>query len=515
MIVLLSEQMRQLDQRCINLYHIPGIILMENAARGILEAVIQEIPDFASHDWHIFCYKGNNGGDGLALARHLLNHHCRVKVWLFCDESELNGDVLINYQIVKSIPQIQIELHPELNCVSEIRSGIIVDALLGTGLQGCVRGRLAELITCLNHLSPVKRIAIDIPSGLMADTGNAYSEVFKADFTVTMAYPKPGLLLYPGREFTGKLYIAHISQVEQAITELKQTIFLIEQEELVLPIRRAYFHKGNYGKVSLVMGAKGYYGAGMLSSRAVLKSGAGMARWYGPPDIADAVAVFDPEVMFQPLPDWSEIHSCWDQLKSWSDILAVGPGLGRSAAAENMMAMILQEWPKPLIIDADGLNNLKADQLKTKLSSAVILTPHPGEFCRLKGITFEELSENPLEIARNFAMEYGVHLVLKMVPAILAVPSGILYLNNSGNDGMATAGSGDVLTGILAGLWAQHLLIEDVMKTGVYLHGLAGDLAASALTKYCLTAGDIIHYLPQAFKTLLSRSQSCNPNSHQ
>ncbi|MBP7460406.1 MAG: NAD(P)H-hydrate dehydratase [Candidatus Delongbacteria bacterium] len=514
MIVLTREQIRNLDRICMDRYHIPGLILMENAARGLLDAIALHIPHFAQLDWHLFCYKGNNGGDGLALARHLFNRHCRVTVWMCCDASELLGDALINYRIVESLPGIRIEPYPDPEHLVEIRSGVVVDALLGTGLQGGVQGKMAELIDRLNHLSGVVRMAIDIPSGLMADTGNAFGEVFKADFTVTMAYPKPGLMLYPGREFTGTLYIAHISQVEEALNEIHPSVFIVDENRLNLPIRRAYYHKGSYGKVSLVMGSSGFYGAGLLSAKAVLRSGAGMARWYGPAEMAAATAGAVPEVMLHPISDWSDIRSHWAQIQDWSDILAVGPGIGRSPEAQSMMSMILDQWNKPLIIDADGLNNLHPDQFKSKAASSLIITPHPGEFCRLMGISFAELAENPLEQARKCAVRLGVLVILKTVPAIMADPSGLIFLNHSGNDGMATAGSGDVLTGILAGLWAQHLPGLDVMTSGVFLHGRAGDLAASSLGKYSLTAGSIIDFLPQAFKTILNGSHSCSPHCH-
>ncbi len=507
MVILLKDQMRQFDRLCIEKYQIPGIILMENAARGIMRQIEQIIPDHQLRKFHIFCYKGNNGGDGFALARMLAEKEVTVRVLLWADPSELRNDALTNFMILQRIDSIEIEENSSADKIAVGKDDVIIDAMLGTGLNGPLDGSIAEWIDQMNQLQCHLKIAVDIPSGLLADGGQQRGVVFQADHTVTMAYLKPGMLLPPGRENCGQITVAPIGSARQALSEIQPFIFTNNDETLQLPLRPKYGYKTLFGRVGVIAGQSGMMGAGMLCSLAALKSGCGMVRWYAPIDATSSIPLQHPELMVQPVAQWANLLDLWEQYMQWPDIIALGPGLGTGEPQRNLILYVLQHWANPLVIDADGINNLDAAYLDKAVSKRIVLTPHPGEFAGLLGISVNRLQQAPLDYLGNFCKKYQIYVIFKMIPTLIGFPDGQIYINLNGNSGMATAGSGDVLTGIVAGLLAQSMSVASASRTAVFIHALSGDLAAERLGEYSLTATDLISHLADAFNQFKNRGK--------
>ncbi len=524
MIVLTPEEMRAVDKRAIE-EGFPELLLMEIAGRAVAEKASFILEDECGHhhpgegkkglhghrdkEVVIVAGKGNNGGDGLVAARYLDMWGFHVKIILLAEEADLTASSLTNYNLCR-LRDIEILSFQNIagyrEEIANLLNGadLVIDALLGTGIKGTVKEPYSGIIRLINHFSH-RILAVDIPSGIDGRTGAILGEAVQADYTLTMAFPKIGLVVYPGREYCGEIEIVDLGiPLDYALAE-KPTHFMLDEEEAwaLLPERPGDSHKGTFGRVGVIGGSAGMSGAPFLSAFAALKVGAGLVRVAVPEEIQSIVAAYSPELMTlglesleNPLSDKN-----LDRIKGLmeeSTVLAVGPGLGTSTGSRELVSKILQEYPGPLVLDADGINSLESLELLAQREGALILTPHPGEMARLIGGSTREIQANRIEVARTFAAEYGVYLILKGAATVIAFPDGIVYLNPSGNDGMATAGSGDVLTGILAGLLASGVGVEDAVILAPYLHGLAGDLAASELTPYSMTAGDIIAYLGKA-----------------
>ena len=510
--IVTSEEMRQIDRIATETFGIPGIVLMENAGRDTAALIHQLFDGDRDHPVAVFCGKGNNGGDGFVIARHLFNHRYHVHVYLTCDPGQLQGDAKINYEIIRAM-QIPTEILKSTDDFDSIHPfDMAVDALLGTGIRGEVAGFIADLIHWINMQEAV-RVAVDVPSGLNADTGFPAGACIQADVTATMAELKRGLMLPPGMEYAGDVHVMDISAPFAAGESLDIQTYLLEDDDIRerLPERPATAHKGDFGKVFILAGSTGLTGAATLCSNACLTSGAGLVI-LGTPDKVNAILEEKlTEVMTKPFPSTdqgtlsSSAKESVQSMLAWADTLAIGPGLGSHPETIQLIREIVQSTTLPCVLDADGINAFKdAAEILANHQNDLILTPHIGELARLTGRSIPAIETDRIETAREWAKTLNTVLVLKGAPTIIANPDGLVLISNTGNSGMATAGAGDVLTGLIAGLLGQKLSPLQAAAVGVYIHGKAGDLAADAIGERSLTAGLLIDYLPQVFKGLES-----------
>ncbi|HHW55888.1 MAG: NAD(P)H-hydrate dehydratase [bacterium] len=512
--VVTAAQMRERDRWAIEEVGLPGLVLMENAGRQVA-ALARRLLDEggAGKKAWIFAGKGNNGGDGLVAARYLARAGVQVETFLLAREGELRGDAAANLQICRQLGLPLVELHSsaDLAALAPRRAGVdlIIDALLGTGIRGPVQGFLAEVISFINEGgSPV--LAIDLPSGLEADTGVCPGPVVKATDTVTLDLPKWGLCLYPGADRVGRLWVADIGMPPGAPLP-EPGVFLTTPRELtdLQTARPPESHKGSWGRVLVVAGSQGMAGAAVLAARGALRSGAGLVTVASPAGVQPTVAAHLAEAMTYPLPQTPAGglgRAAEDELLpllEWASVLALGPGLGREGETQELVCSLLPRLKMPVVIDADGLTALVGrTEFLRRVPGPVVITPHPGEMARLCGITPEEVQANRLALARQKAAEWQVTLVLKGARTIIAAPDGRAAINPTGNPGLATGGTGDVLTGIIAGLLGQGLPPFTAAVAGAFLHGAAGDLAAREMGEAGLLAGDVALYLPAAWQAL-------------
>jgi NAD(P)H-hydrate epimerase len=526
--VTTAKEMQHIDHTTIEKYGLAGTVLMERAGLGVVEA-INEIY-FSPEDGPVrrtivvLCGGGNNGGDGFVIARELHNEGKHVEVYLFVKPAALKGDAKINYDAArKSGVSIYAANRFISNYSSRVRRHcLIVDALLGTGLSKGVREPVAGIIKQVNEMScPV--ISVDIPSGISSDTGQILGCAIMARHTVTFGLPKRGHFLYPGAEFTGRLHIKNIGFPVHLVESDKIKVNLVQKKDVpdFLPPRPKSSHKGTYGHVLIVAGSKGKTGAALMAAKACLKTGAGLVTIGVPETLVNAFQSRVTEEMILPLQDKGDgtlssqaAGQVLDFTKERANVLAVGPGLSNDDEIEKLVCTLITESQIPVVVDADGINAIvnKVHILK-KSRAPVIITPHPGEMSRLlsKSRDFRELDtggirsvieQNRIETAVAFSGKTGTYLVLKGVPTVTAVPDGRVYINSTGNPGMATAGAGDVLTGMISSFLAQRLSPEIASVLGVYMHGAAGDVAACRSGERVLTASDIIKLTPQAFKSI-------------
>lgn len=503
--------MREMDNRAMEEYGIPGVVLMENAGLRVVEEIARDCSP-SEHRVIVACGRGNNGGDGFVIARHLINGGFKTEVFTLAREEDYRGDALVNFLILKkmgaSIKHIlEVGDLKDLK-VSLIHANLLVDALLGTGLSSSVKGLMGEVIEQIN-LSPVPVISVDIPSGVNADTGQIMGRGIKARQTVTFALPKQGLFLYPGADLAGEVTVGDISMPRELLEDedIKVNLVTLPLIQKCLPPRPACSHKGTYGKVFLAGGSPGLTGAIALAGEAALKGGSGLVTLGVPRSLNPILEIKLTEVMTLPLPDKEDwclgaeaLPLLLDQLQD-SDGAAFGPGVYPQKEALYILKELISNTSCPLIIDAGGLTLLAEDlTLLKKASVPLILTPHPGEMARMMKVPVEEIEKNRLNLARDFARDWQVVLVLKGPHTISALPGGEVYINTTGNPGMASGGTGDVLTGLITSLIGQGLTPEEGAVTGVYLHGMAGDMAASSQGEGGLTALDLLNNLPGALK---------------
>jgi len=512
--VVTKNQMQEIDKRATTEFNIPGIVLMENAGLVSFLTLKEELHNLDDSKITIFAGGGNNGGDGLVIARHLFNQKIDVKVYLLKELNTFKEDALTNLKIAKSIgvPIKEIlteaELEKEKNNILE--SDIIIDAILGTGISGEVKGFLAYVINFLNNTNkPI--VSIDTPSGLDVDTGFPLGCCIQAWATFTFGLPKIGLLLHPGAELAGELFLMDISLPKQLIEDENIKVNLLLEEDILplLPQRVEDAHKGSCGRVITIAGSVGMTGAAVMAAQSSLAIGAGLAILGIPKSLNPIVEMKLTEVITKPLPETQEQTlslNSYDkiiELVKDASAIAIGPGLGRNNDVVNLIRKLVSTVTIPMVIDADGLfalvNNLHILKEKT---SPVVITPHHGEMARLLGVSVNEVKKDRLGIAQNFAQKYQVVVVLKGARTIIADKEGNAYINPTGNPGMATAGCGDVLTGMIAGLLAQNVSVLDAAKLGVFLHGLAGDLVLEEKGEYSLVASDLINKIPAAIKEL-------------
>ena len=507
-----AEQMRAIDSCAINDNKIPSLELMENAGRGIFHYISHHIlPDFPDPHIAVVCGRGNNGGDGFVIGRYLCEHGLSTTFFLAGTDEKLSIDCKVNYDRIVEAGYNVVQCSDESEFLDLSGFDIIIDAVFGTGFSGEPRGIAAVVINSMNAADAFI-ISVDAPSGLDVSTGLAGDIVVEADVTATLALPKPGLFISPGRELSGAVTVVPIGIPPEVVDSfgIKTNLIMRELVEHLLPVPKPDGHKGDFGKVAIIAGSPGLTGAAYLSGTAAARTGAGLVTVGVPQSLNAILEVKLTEVMTQPLPEIGKksvfaLRALGEirKLLADRDAVAIGPGIGRHHETKELIRRLVAEIEIPAVIDADGLFALSGDDSSLLKSHApFVLTPHPGEFARLTG---EMPHENPLEncdLAAKYAQKFDAVIVLKGSPTIVAAPEGEVWVNSTGNFGMATGGSGDVLTGIIATLLGQQLSPLEAALCGVFIHGLAGDMAIAKINPRSLIAGDLIDYLPAAFDAL-------------
>lgn len=513
MITLTPCQMKKIDEYTINEIGIPGSVLMENAALAVVNEIVKDFASIKGKDICVVAGRGNNGGDAFAIARHLFNKGAVVTNILLAEKGAVLGDACVNLEILDKMKVNTIEVKDisnlkELKAILE-KAEVIVDGIFGTGLRRDIDGLDKELVNLINSMKkPV--IAIDIPSGVNGETGEIAGVCIKAYKTVTFAFPKVGHFIHPGCDYTGELVIADISIPQNTLNNIEIDHFAIDEEYVakLIPKRRPDSNKGSFGKILVVTGSVGMTGAGCLAGGAALRTGAGLVYLAVP---ASLISIYETnllEAVKIPLDDIGGIISgnSEAELKKQfenMDVIAVGPGLSTGGGVGQVVAGIVKGSTKPLVIDADAINALVKDVSVLKRKSVpLVITPHPGEMARLMGTSVEEIQKNRIKTARDFSKNFEVITVLKGSRTIVASPDGRVYINTTGNSGMATGGTGDVLTGVIASFIGQGLEPLEAAVAGVYIHGLSGDIATASTGEHGLTAGDLVEKLPLAIKKL-------------
>ncbi|MCE5286433.1 MAG: NAD(P)H-hydrate dehydratase [Pelosinus sp.] len=511
----LTKEIRSVDKQAIEEFGIPGVVLMENAGTAVVRQMEKNLGTLQDKRVCIFAGKGNNGGDGYVIARHLYNKGVKVKVFLLGHKSDVAGDAKINLDILHSIGLDVIEVL-ESRDWDKVKIGTtfadyLIDALLGTGYKGELSDNMLEAVSIINHSGKVV-IAVDVPSGVNADNGQVVSSAVLADYTVTFSVQKPGLLFYPGAQQAGKVFVEDIG-IPAVLSEnsaIKQNAVRANEVRSMLMKRHPAAHKGMCGRVAVLAGSTGLTGAAVLASMSAMRAGAGLVTLGVPESLHNIVEVKLTEVMTKPLPEiaggaiGAKAVPTFCELAAKADVAAVGPGLGQEVETSEALRELIGIIEKPLVLDADALNALSdMPQLLKKTKALAVITPHPGEMARLTGLSVEEINSDRMEVARMSASDWNCIVVLKGAPTVVAFPDGEVYINTTGNAGMATGGAGDVLTGIIAAFIAQGLSSHDAAVAGVYVHGLAGDIAAKTGT-IGRVAGDIAAALPAAIYGLQS-----------
>ena len=532
--VLTAEQMREVDRLTTDRYGVPSLQLMENAGAAVADYLSHAFPDLSTRSILVLCGKGNNGGDGFVVARRLREGGVPARVFLFAEPSAVRGDAAVNLQLWQAgggelhVVTSKSEWVMAREALNE--ADLVVDALLGTGIKGPVEGLLASVIEDVNtwrEKRPVRFrrararfvISVDMPSGLPSGNEDFGGPVIRADVTVTFTAPKVGQLLAPRADCVRKLVVRDIGTPRELLDDdpTLKLHWLEPGEFRSLPmVRKADANKGNFGHALIVAGSVGKSGAAVLGGRAGLRVGAGLVTVATPANVLPIVAASMPDMMTTPLLATEDGTASlrnldgdnFAQVARDKSVLAIGPGLSTNPETQQFIRTVLQKVSLPVILDADGLNAFvgRADELRTRKPELLAITPHPGEMGRLLGATARDVQAKRLEIALDAAAKWKAFVILKGFHTILATPEGQAYVNTTGNPGMATGGTGDVLTGMLAGLTAEFGTKnwEHVLGLGVYLHGLAGDVAAERVGEAPLIASDLIEALPEAFARLLA-----------
>lgn len=513
MYLVTAQEMRELDRLTIEEYGTPGHVLMERAGAGATAALRKEFPHARTSAVLIVAGKGNNGGDGFVIARLLKKQGVKCEVILAARKAEVKGDALRNLTAFLRLRGRVTEVTEpvQLGLVQKklSRNGLVVDALLGTGLNSPVQGLMAALIDLINA-SGVPIVAVDIPSGLDADTGAPLGTAIQAELTVTFGCAKLGQIGDPGAEYIGRLVIVDIGIAPEALARVQPQTTLLTAETIGLLVRerRRAAHKGDFGHLIVLAGARGKSGAALLCGGAALRVGTGLVTLTGPASLNSIFSSVLLEAMTVPFPERPDGSLALDegaaaQALQGKSAVAFGPGVGVSTDTIGLTRWLLTQSELPMVIDADGLNCLATDPgALLGARGPVVLTPHPGEMARLMNMRNAEVQARRLEIARSFATQHRCYLILKGSHTVIAAPDGRAWVNTTGNPGMASGGMGDVLTGILGGLLAQGYPPEEACTLGVFLHGYAGDLAAQEKGEAGILARDVIERLPGGLRAL-------------
>ncbi|MCX8057236.1 MAG: NAD(P)H-hydrate dehydratase [Ignavibacteria bacterium] len=514
-----AGEIKELDQKATEIFNIPSLVLMENAAIGVVDFISKLSNEKSVENVLIMCGVGNNGGDGFAVARHLTNRGYNVCVVLIGDTNKLRNDAKINFDIIQKISKTETNLKLFINPSSfnKIKNlfdapfDLLVDALFGTGLNSEIREPYRSAINWMNEYKAIK-ISVDVPSGLSSDTGNVLGTSFIADFTLTMGLPKVGLFINDGPKVSGQIEIIDISYPNSLSNSNEIKVNLVEDIDVAerLPQRPYNAHKYSVGKIFAIAGSTGLTGAAKMSCEAALRTGCGGVLLLTTQKLLNVYAKSLKEIMTFPLPENNGDYFVENDFNKiiekiiWADVLMIGPGLGQNDETLKFLKKLLSNFPdKKKVIDADGLNLLAKILNEKKLSlKNSILTPHLGEFSRLINKSVEEIKENLFEFGKGFSQKFKCILVLKGAPTFVFDTEGNSFINPTGNSGMATVGMGDVLTGMISSLFAQGLKPLDAAIAGVYLHGLAGDIAALKKGKLSLISSDVLNHIPDAIKLI-------------
>ena len=518
--VLNTEQMREADRRTIEDVGIPSIVLMENAGRQTVAAMEAAFDSLGASRVAVLCGRGNNGGDGFVVARTLAQRGVESIVFLLGSVAEVQSDARTNLEILGRIGLTVIEITDaqawELHFSEVSECDVIVDALLGTGFRGRLTGLLETVVADINELA-IPVVAIDIPTGLSADTAELPGEAIEATMTVTLAAPKIPLVFPPADRRAGDLVIADIGIPAPIVDELDGPhLELLTRERMqgILPARPSESHKGDFGRVLIIAGSIGRTGAAHLTALGALRCGAGLVTVATPRSCLPILASMAAEYMTLPLeetPAGTVDFAALDRVLDFNaDLIACGPGIGQDPGTAAFVHGLLERAGVPLVFDADALNAFASEpeRLAGRDGLDVVITPHPGEMARLINGTIEAVQHDRLAHAREFAAAHRVHVILKGHRTIVAGPDGRSFVNLTGNAGMATGGTGDLLTGMIAAWFAQLLDAEAACKLSVYLHGAAGDLAAADEGQIALIASDVAERLGDAMLDLSGRRRS-------
>ena len=521
--ILTAKQINQVDHLTSEQHGIPSSLLMENAGLHLYKTLEKYFEDLDSCLIAIICGKGNNGGDGIVLARQLVQREMNPDVYLLSKVTEVSGDARANLDTYLKSGEEVIEVTDtaEWERMSKefSRYDIIVDALLGTGISKPLEGLYSKVVATINQ-SEAFVLSVDIPSGMFSDSLTGGVPTVQAKATVTFTAPKIAHILNEDQKALGELHIVSIGSPSSLLENPEYDLNLLTREQICsyLPPQEIRSHKGHFGHVALISGSRGKSGAAVLSGSAALRTGSGLVTLCVPEAIQDVVASFQAEIMTEGLASTPQGAFAWQatdpllELLQDKDAAGIGPGLGRERETVDLIHTVVNKATLPLLLDADALNAFegKTNKLQNDHGQPLILTPHPGEFSRLLGRPTQEILPKKVELARQFAQETGVWLVLKSFRTLIAEPGGQVFVCPLGNPGMATAGMGDVLTGTitsLLGIFAARGMttpgeVLQAVLVGVYLHSLAGDLAALATGLRALTAGDVTAHLGKAYQAL-------------
>ncbi len=518
--LLTAKQMRELDRTAIEGWHVSGLVLMENAGKATADQIEENFGEMFPGPVTIICGKGNNGGDGYVIARHLLNRGWDVATVVLAGRKDIAGDAKANLDILlKSGAELDfVEKETVLEELLEQHqpAGLVVDAVFGTGLSSEVTGDYVKVIDWINSAAEAV-VAVDIPSGIDATTGQVLGSAVFADLTVTFASAKVGHVVYPAVEFVGDLIVTDIGIPKQLADQqtIDHMFINAEAARILLPARPASGHKGTFGHLLLVAGSTGKSGAAALAAEGGLRAGAGLATLACPAHLNPIFETKLTEVMTVPLPEVdgmvsmqaiADIEALWQE----RDVFAVGPGLGTGEEIGGLVRRLVRDCPLPMVIDADGLNALAGHlEVLQERKAATVLTPHPGEMSRLLGCSIVEIEADRIAVARKFACDHGVILVLKGARTVIAEPEGTVFVNGSGNPSLACGGTGDVLTGVIGGLLGQGLSATAAVLLGVYLHGRAADRLFETQGRAGILASDLLRELPSTRKELLTEVEIC------
>ena len=497
-------QMRQMDRSAIEQDGVPELLLMESAGLAATQVITQQYP-VTHRKWVILCGSGNNGGDGLVVARHLHSRGAMVQVVLLGEPARFGEAAAANLAMVRALglPLLPVTDVEQLLPLLASCDGV-VDGLLGTGITRAVEGLFADVIVATNESGkPV--VSLDIASGVNGDTGQVMGRAIRAQHTVTFGLPKAGNLLYPGFGQGGKLWVTHIGFAPRLYAD--DTLQMATNDPVTLPPRSVVGHKGTFGDTLFVAGAGSYYGAPYFSALASMKAGGGYARLATPASVAAVVAARAGELVYLPQAETGERSIAGSNLPhllemaAKTDFVVIGPGTSLNEETQNVLRGLAGAVDKPLLIDGDGITAIsRAPQLLRQRHAPTVLTPHVGEFTRFTGLDAGTVERDRVGALRKMCAELQVVIVLKGAHSLIGYPDGRVYINLSGNSGMATAGSGDVLTGTIAAMAGLGLGFDDAVRMGVFVHGMAGDLAAEQQGEDGMTAQDILEALPRAVR---------------
>ncbi len=512
--VLTAAQMQAVDRQTIDEIGIPGVVLMENAGRGVADEIVQRFASVDSPRALIMAGKGNNGGDGYVIARHLLDYGWTVQVLVLAECDAIKGDAAVHLMALENCKgQVTFIADGEALMRALVDVGdftVLVDALFGTGLTKPVQGINLKAVEWLNQQSsPV--VAVDIPSGIDASTGRVTGSAVNATLTVSFAFPKIGQVSYPGAGLVGELVVTNIGIPAQVSGQVSTDYLLVGADEArrLLPVRNHDGHKGTFGHLLVVAGSTGKCGAAVMAAESGLRAGAGLVTLACPQSVQPGIASRLTEVMTAPLSDFrgeANLNALGHllSLTEGKQALAVGPGLGLGKEAGDLVRHLIEDSELPIVVDADGLAALcgHLNIIERQLDRQMVLTPHPGEMSRLTGLSVAEIQADRFSVARDFAMQNGVVLVLKGARTLIASPDGQVCINTTGHAGLASGGMGDVLTGLIGSLIAQGLTAFDAATLGVYLHGFAADRLQSSFGDAGLLATDVMREIPAARQAL-------------